>query len=238
MGEPTGHHVFCSYRAHFGNNAPSSDTDRPDTLHRIPEKCATSRSFVPRISWLLAFCTALGACNPAAVSEPSAAAPAPVSVAAEEEPILHCGNDGQLSTEIYGAITTRLEWNKNDLECSGMPRPNGRGARLRFAGITGGEERHIAIIVALPDLVRDARGDEFKSNVTLIEEGQGRFFSTPDIDNCLTDITSLVALDDSGDRYSISGVLYCLSPLPQVNGASSVSIPELRFSGLIDWSSS
>lgn len=171
------------------------------------------------------------ACNPAADPEPDA-------VLVEEEPVLLCGNDGELRADLYGAISARLDWNENDLECTGMPRPEGRGARLRFAGGEDGEGRRLAIIIALPDLARGTQGNEFGSNVTVIQEGIGRFFSTPDIDNCLTDITSLLALDDSGDRFSIAGVLYCISPLPEINGDSSVSIPELHFSGLIDWSAS
>ena len=77
-----------------------------------------------------------------------------------------------------------------------------------------------------------------KQSITIIEEGIARFFSTPDLSNCLTAITSVEALDDSGDRYAVAGTLYCLSPIPEINGDSSVSIPELRFSGLLDWNAS
>jgi len=236
MGEPTGRHVFCSNRAHFGNNAPSSNINRPYTLRKIQKKCATSRYFVLKLSVLVGLGTTLAACKPAVESDPAPEVAA--ASATEEEPVLHCGNDGQLSADIYGAITTRLEWNKNELACNGMPRPGGRGARLRFAGIVDDGERHIAIIIAIPELTRDSSGTELESNVTLIEEGNGRFFSTPDLNNCLTDITSLVVLGDSSGRYSISGALYCVSPLPEINGKSSVSIPELHFSGLMDWGTS
>jgi len=119
-----------------------------------------------------------------------------------------------------------------------MPRPDGHGARLRFAGTVAGSEQRVAMIVAIPDLGREALGSEYRSNVTVIEEGVGRFFSTPNLDNCLTDITTLIALDDGGYRYSLGGLLYCVSPLPEINGDSSISIPELRFHGLLDWGSS
>jgi len=238
MGEPTGRHVFCSNWAHFGNNAPSSDINRTDTLRIIQKKCATSRYFAAALSLLLTLSVTFSACKPTAESGPSVDESAPVAAAPEEEPILRCGNDGRLRAEIYGAIAARLYWNKNELECSGMPRPDGQGARLRFAGSADDDARHIAIIIAIPDLARDATGDEFRSNVTIIEEGNGRFFSTPDLGNCLTDISSSVPVGDSGDRYSIGGVLYCVSPLPEVNGKSSTSIPELHFSGLIDWGAS
>ncbi len=161
-----------------------------------------------------------------------------IEISAEEEPVLLCGNEGHLSTELFGAITAQLNWNKHQLECAGMPRPDGRGARLRFAGKAADGDVRLAFIIAIPGMTRDAAGLEFDSNVTLIEEDSSRFFSTPNLANCLTSITSVTAMDDSGERYSVVGVLNCISPLPEVNGSSSVSIPELRFSGLLDWGAS
>lgn len=154
------------------------------------------------------------------------------------EPTLDCGADGYLSGEIYGAIRTTLNWGRGDLECEGMPRPEGSGARLRFAGQAGAGGQALAIIIAMPDFTRDKTGTEFSANVTLIEEGNGRFFSTPDLDNCLCDIAGVRPVADTDDQVAVSGVLYCVSPLPEINGDSSVSIPELAFAGLLDWSAS
>lgn len=173
----------------------------------------------------------LAGCEPARQTKAS-------SVADETAAPRLCGDAGHVRASLYGAISARLDWNAEELECSGMPRPEGHGARLRFAGQLNDDDRRIAIIIAIPELQHAGIGNEYASNVTLIEEGGGRFFSTSDLSNCLTDITLLSALDESGDRFSVSGTLYCVTPLPEVNGKSSVSIPELRFSGLIDWSAS
>jgi len=232
MGEPTGRSIFCSYWPYFGNNAPSSDYHRPDTLQKIQKKCAKLRHFWPQIGlWLVAGAALLG-CKSTG-QEP----PTPTKTA-ESEATLRCGNSGEMRGEIYGALAGQLDWDKHALECSGMPRPEGRGARLRFAADLEDGDRRIAIIIAIPDLGREALGNEYRSNVTVIEEGNGRFFSTPDLDNCLTDISILEALDGGGDSFSLGGLLYCVAPLPEVNGESSISIPELRFQGLLDWSSS
>lgn len=147
-----------------------------------------------------------------------------------------CGKRGYLSTSLYGAIDATLDWASPELECEGMPRPGSEGARLRFAGTDG--ERRLAIIIALPDLERGTKGRELASKVTLIEEGSGRFFSTAAPEACWTDVTLLETINGSGDRYAIGGTLYCLSPLAEVNGASSVTIAELRFQGLLDWGAS
>ena len=149
---------------------------------------------------------------------------------------LACDDAGYLRGKLYGAIQVSLDWGSAEINCEGMPRPNGKGARLRFSGLATGADQQLAIIVAIPDLERDKVGRELASNVTVIEEGSGRFFSTSDLGNCLTDITILDELDV--DRYSIGGTLYCVSPLAEINGDSSVLIPELEFLGLIDWNSS
>lgn len=195
-------------------------------MPKIHNNCAQARP--AGLSWtLVAFLgTLVAACN----SDADA-----VADTVDEEPAVLCGADGYLSAQLYGAIETRLEWNKDDLECTGMPRPEGQGVRLRLAAVDPATGSELVFIIAIPGFERDSGPAEFDTNTTLIEEGNGRFFSTPDTANCLVDIESVRGLDDSGDRYSISGILYCVSPLPEVNGVSSVSIPELRFSGLLDW---
>ena len=173
----------------------------------------------------------LGGCKTATDSEADV-------VAVDAQAVLQCGDDGRLSAALYGAIETTLDWSEEQLECTGMPRPEGAGIRLRFAGLAEQDVPPIAFIVALPDFERDTSRSEFSSNVTLIDEGSGRFFSTTDLNNCLTEVGAVEALDDSGDRYTVTGALYCVAPLPEVNGNSSVSIRELEFTGLLDWSAS
>ena len=119
--------------------------------------------------------------------------------------------------------------------CQGMSRPEGKGARLRFAGKAGERELAIAVIIAIPELKRGQSGSELPSVVTIIEEGKGRFFSTPDLDSCWTDIDSQTVIDESVGRFAIDGRLFCISPVPEVNGGASVSIEEMSFSGLLDW---
>lgn len=152
-----------------------------------------------------------------------------------------CGEAGILRAQLYGAIEGDLNWQANEMKCQGMPRPNGAGARLRFAGEFGDDTRAVLLtfIIALPDLKRATVADELPSNVTIVEEGNGRFFSTPNLDSCWTDVAEqspLESTDDSVDLFSIAGKLYCISPLGELNGDDSVSIPELNFSGVLDWS--
>ena len=145
-----------------------------------------------------------------------------------------CGERGYLRTTFYGEFSGPIDWSATDVNCEGMPRPDGEGARLRFAGRSN--DLAIAIIVAMPGLERGATARELGSNVTVIEEGSGRFFSTSGLGSCWTDVSEQQAMEDKADVYFISGTLYCIAPLAEINGDSSVTVRELHFSGLLDWS--
>lgn len=167
-----------------------------------------------------------------------AADDAPVAsfLPAAPQPAKGCGDAGYLHGELFGIFEGPLDWSGESIDCQGMPRPDSRGARIRFAGNAADDQVSLAVIIAIPDLERAMTARELPSNVTIIEEGGGRFFSTGDLDICWTDIDRQTPIDPPGDRYSIDGRLYCIAPLTEVNGESSLSIAELSFSGLLDWS--
>ena len=153
-----------------------------------------------------------------------------------------CIDDGELTADIFGAVETRLEWRDDALECDGMPRPHGKGARLRFAGpaTSKGETLELAFIIALPDLEKGSSGEELPAGVTLIEEKAGRFFTTPESPACWADIEQQdPVVGDAPPRadpqYRIEGLLYCVSPLAEVNGSSSITLTDLRFAGRLSW---
>lgn len=200
-------------------------------MPKIHINCAVLRRIASNIACLVAFAGLISGCRTANDGGVEA-------VATKEAPVFSCGDNGQLITELYGGIETVLDWNENELECTGMPRPEGAGIRLRFAGPTDSDEQRFAFIIALPEFERDTLKTEFSANITVIEEGSGRFFSTPDLNNCLVEISAVEALDSSGDRYAVTGAFYCVAPLPEINGKTSVSVPELWFTGLLDWSAS
>ena len=144
-----------------------------------------------------------------------------------------CGNAGQLTGSLAGAINIALDWSDGDLRCESMPRPDSEGIRLRFSGEISGER--LVIIIALPTFEAGATGDAFVSNVTLTVEDSGRFFSTPHLDACWTDITTNELLPNQDDEYRVVGSLSCVSPLGEINGEASVDILNMRFTGVANW---
>lgn len=174
-----------------------------------------------------------------------AACEAPAT-AADESPVANgpapgCIADGQLNADLYGGIRTTLAWEEAVLECDGMIRPDDEGARLRFSGPLpspepGVEQRSLAFIFGIPDLREGETARELPTNVTLIEEGVGRFFATQDTDSCWTDIMIQDQITEGGSAdYRISGVLYCVAPLAELNGSSSITFTDIEFTGRLSW---
>jgi len=214
---------FIHIRAHLSTIDPLSDHEQANTLHPIREKSLRALCLaVVGLAFL-----SLGACERATEGDAKLQA---LDVA--EEP--SCGDAGRLSTQLYGGIAKQISWAAGELRCESMMRPDGKGVRLRFTGNAVGNQ--LAIILALPELRRGFTGKESPTVVTLTVEGSGRFFSTPTLESCWSDITTQDPVDGGNDRFDISGTLYCVAPLGEINGETAISIPELEFRGIVDWS--
>lgn len=193
-----------------------SDMHESKALHQLDD-----------IKALLVLGLLLGACQrPATAPQTEGAAPP-------------CLPGGALTASVYGSLEGRLDWQEGELACEGMPRPHGQGARLRFEGpATGGSGAdRLAFIIALPDLAEGRTATELPAGVTLMEVNAGRFFRSPEQAGCWADVEDQEPIAAAGPHdYRISGLLYCVSPLAEVNGAASVSLRDLRFTGKVDWS--
>jgi hypothetical protein len=151
-----------------------------------------------------------------------------------------CVAEGRFKTELYGAFDTVIDWQPEQLECQGMPRPNGAGARLRFAGPAGSapDAAPIAVIMGIPDLEQGKTAKELPTNVTVIDEQHGRFFATLDTDACWSDIDRQQPGTGSRsdvDEFVIGGILYCMSPLAELHGNASLQFSEISFVGRVNW---
>jgi len=169
----------------------------------------------------------LGACQKA---EEPAELPVEPAPAAESS----CSSDAYLSAELYGSIEREIRWSAGDMQCESMLRPDGQGVRLRFTGTAAGNQ--LVIILALPELQRGMDDAESPTVITLTVEGSGRFFSTPTAGTCWSDVSAHDMREGSRDQHTISGTLYCVAPLGEINGDAAISIPELSFRGIVDWS--
>lgn len=178
----------------------------------------------------LSVVAALAACEKAPETTEAPPGMAPEMVAAAEQT---CGENAYLSAELYGVIERSLSWSAAEMRCESMLRPDGEGVRLRFTGDAA--DRQLSIILAVPALERGRIGKELGTVATLTVEGSGRFFSTPNLDSCWSDISAQDAIEGSAGLYDVTGTLYCVAPLGEINGDTAVSIPRLEFRGTIEW---
>lgn len=161
--------------------------------------------------------------------------PAAAESTPEPEPVAStCGDNGWLRGSLSGAITAEIDWPDEALRCESMPRPDDRGVRLRLSGDIGNER--LAVIIAMPGLGASATGPEFDAVVTIMVDGSGRFFSTPNLGSCWADVRTNAPLEDGSDLYNLAGELSCVAPLGEFNGSAFVDLQSLAFSGVAKWS--
>jgi hypothetical protein len=190
-------------------------------LHQV-EKKSVSAQILPLFGLLLL--GPMGACG--VPSEPGVKVPSP-------PPARTCGDNGAVVASLFGGIETEIKWSADDMDCDSMRRPDGEGVRLRFVGDVSGER--LAIIIAMPGLSPGDADVEIPSDVTATVDGSGRFFSTPGLDSCWTEVMSQTKLADEDYAYAIKGTLFCVAPLGEINGGTAISIPELSFSSIVNW---
>lgn len=195
-----------------------------------------SRPFGPKTTYLAAVLAFLSACESNTAPEESAD-PAEPAIAP-----IDCIEGGHLVVQTFGAISSDIDWSEPDIQCEGMQRPNEKGARLRFSGEIDSTDgaRPLAFILSIPDLEQGAIGNELATRVTLIEEESARFFSTRESDICWSNITEQSPLVDSEGTviehfYRVKGLTYCVASIAELNGAASVTLSDLEFTGQLRW---
>ncbi len=211
---------FTHIYAHSSAVDSISDSLKADTLHRISKK---------PLLWARALLLVM----PVVACQEAVHGPA----LEEEQPAAaqrSCGGNGRLSTTLYGSIAREISWSADALRCESMRRPEGKGVRLRFTGSIAEDE--LSIILALPELLPGTTHPESPTVVTLTVQGSGRFFTTATLDSCWSDIRAQDPIGNGGSRYDISGTLFCVAPLGEINGNAAISIPEMAFRGIVDWS--
>lgn len=155
----------------------------------------------------------------------------PQALAAQQD----CGADSHLGTRLYGALDQQIDWSRESLQCESMGRPQGKGIRLRFSGPASESGDHLTVIIALPSLRAGESKKELPANLTLIEDTAGRFYGSKGTNSCWADIEQEL-LSAETTMYSVSGKVYCINPLVQVNGEGSVRFEEIEFRTAANWS--
>lgn len=145
------------------------------------------------------------------------------------------GAGGLFRGRFFGALSLAADWSGPGLACDGMQRPAGDGVRLYFAGGRPGGGQ-VAVVIGLDGRLEDLAGAERPANVTVIDERNGRFFSSAGPGRCWASIASVTPVAPQPGRPAgsrITGVAYCVGALPSVGDRSSLTLGDLQFSGWV-----
>ena len=145
------------------------------------------------------------------------------------------GPAGRLEGRFYGALDVDARWSGRELACDGMEKPGGQGLRLYFAG-PGPAGGRVAVLLGLAGASAALGPGERPANITVIDEGTGRFFSSAGQDRCFVDLAAVQPVPAGGGRpagHRVEGLAYCVGALPSVGDRASLTLGGLRFAGWV-----
>lgn len=142
--------------------------------------------------------------------------------------------DGYLRGALYGAIQAELDWSGAGMLCDGMTRPQGQGIRLVFGEQTDPDLPGLVIVLGLADAELGTDVGEIKANVTIIDQTNGKFYSTQEEPRCWTRITKQLLLSGTVEEtWRLDGHLYCASALAALAGPGSVTLDDIEYSSIM-----
>jgi hypothetical protein len=146
--------------------------------------------------------------------------------------------DAYLEARLAGAIDAELRWQAADMQCDGMRRPDGRGLRVTFTGVGGGER--LTLVFGAPRLAEGETAHAVPVNLTLIREG-GALYGTRGEDKCMLDEVRQTALPAAAGgppvrRWRIEARGFCLEPARAVDGGrDAILVSRFDFRGQLAW---
>lgn len=146
------------------------------------------------------------------------------------------GNAGFLTMRLRGSIETEIHWREPELDCNGMPRPDGRGLRLHFAGKRDGGD--LSVVFAAPELGMGVSAKGVPVNVTLLDGAGERIYGTRGDSRCFFDRVSQRALLDAAlppRSYRVDARGFCTVPARAVDGDGAVLLTRFDFAGLVSF---
>jgi hypothetical protein len=142
--------------------------------------------------------------------------------------------DGYMRGQLYGAVQQQLDWHGEAMLCDGMPRPEGRGMRLVFSQSVDPDVPGLMMVIGVADAVLGAPEEELEANVTIIDQTNGKFYSTQEQPRCWTRLTSQLRLTGTVEEtWRLDGNLYCASALAALVGPGSVTLGDIEYSGIM-----
>lgn len=155
------------------------------------------------------------------------------SAAAAEDPAHACVPDGggSLRLQISGDFDAQVDWGNEGMRCDGGPRPDGDALRLMFSR----DDDSLLFVIGITGLVRGWTGAGLAANLTVVRQGEGKFYGSLGADACVVDVEENLALATAPDSYRVSGRGFCERPIEAVARAGEIRISPFEFTGIAYW---
>ena len=142
---------------------------------------------------------------------------------------------GYLVARIRGDLDADLDWRGTALDCSGMPRPDGRGLRVHFSG-TMPDGRPLAFVFAPPQLAEGEDARAVPVNVTVLQEG--RIYGTRGEERCLLDEVVQRPLQDAAAdqrEWIVEARGFCTEPARALGDGRALLLTRFDFRGRVSY---
>ena len=137
---------------------------------------------------------------------------------------------GYLRGQLYGELQADIDWEQQRLGCDGMLRPDNGGLRLLFE--PRNRDSGPLFVLGLTGSLEEVLDREVVTNLTIVDQRNGRFFNTGEAERCWSLIRRIDVSQFAGGRnYRLVGRFYCAGALAEVNGPGTLTPGEFEFAG-------
>jgi hypothetical protein len=146
--------------------------------------------------------------------------------------------DGYLRARMRGTLDLDLDWKDAQMQCEGGPRPSGNGVRVSIGGPIRGDGRRIRMVFGVGGVSEGRSGQNLKTNVTILFEGEQRVFATLGDDKCTVDSLTqqrVENLDPKRAIYRVEARGFCLGPATSLSKGERVFLTSFDFAGRVEF---
>ncbi len=163
----------------------------------------------------------------------------PTSTTASGTPGCFSVGGGYLRARIRGALDLDLNWKNGDMQCDGGPRPSGNGVRVSIGGPGGADGHRIRLVFGVAGITEGRGGQNLRTNVTILFEGEKRIFATKGDDKCTVDSLTQERVESfAADRatYRVTVRGFCLGPATSLSREERLVLTSFDFAGRVEFS--
>lgn len=149
----------------------------------------------------------------------------------------HClaNGTGELKARLRGALDARLAWQDGVMECVGGARPDRSGIRVSIAGPLDATGHRLRFVFGVKSAPGTAQSANVPTNLTIIQEGAQRLFTTLGDDKCQSERLTQRLEDPAHPHvYVVEAHGYCIGPAATLDHGAQLWLDSFDLRARID----